>query len=337
MSDQHSQNFRTGEDSTPSSALSNESSKYYSMPETVAFHGMPYGVDWEYSRGEANHYLPVSEAWGRAHQYNPSAFPRTELKQMWSSFANSSTSNRKSERLWVHSSGSEGSAAWYFDRMTLDENLRKTDPRNGVFVGNLTEVGPVQTETDPIEGPATIQVTTASSLTKSWSSTSGWSAGGQAGISVGEGSKASLTGTFSYSRTTTESTDYAKSKQKTVSLSPASGEARWLVGRRAGGYYAGWFLYRYSCAGWANDQEGKTWEAFPVRRVFVKTPDHDFAATWHQRVINVDRLDYPTRKLYESYKNSPSATPEEESARLELFREVAPHVKEGPVSELSAE
>ncbi|MEU4970079.1 hypothetical protein [Streptomyces smyrnaeus] len=336
MPEKPSPHIETAKVSPRSTGLSSEATKYYSMPDLVTFHGVPEGANWSYPSSEANNLVLIDEAWSRAHQYNPAAFPQPMPKWWWHESFKLGCRYRDN-KLMLHGYGYERSAAECNGGMSMIDNLWKTDPRNGIFIGRLTEVGPVETEMDPTEGPATMEITTGFSRTRSWSTTRGWSAGGEIGISAGQAKTGSLAGNFSYSKSTTEGEDYSESSQKSFSVPVASGESRWLVGRRAGGYYAGWFLYRYA---FADDGSGgwriTTWDAFPVSRVFVKPPAHKFAATWHQRSFKLGALNPEAEKLYQSYKNSHYAAPEKGTAWQNFLREAEPHVKEEPAIEVPA-
>lgn len=254
----------------------------YEMPDKTVVDGLPYSVKWTGTRSEVNSVFPETEV----NEILRKEYP--ELKQKEKDKGLSPV-----DQMYLHGK----SGAWLMKEETRDwfgTGMQRmcVEYGNCKFIGKLAEAGPVAWESPPTNADVTSTYKFSAQSTRTNTTTSGWSIGGEIGATIGDSKKGgSGKASFTYSTSTTDSVANMTGYEQSHTVKYEAGSYKSLQMRAHGGKYVGYLAYRIP-----DTTRGGAYALMPVS-VFIKSPDSPAAVTINEKKINLSGLSGKLREL----------------------------------------
>ncbi|GGM71986.1 hypothetical protein GCM10012275_48130 [Longimycelium tulufanense] len=158
------------------------------------------------------------------------------------------------------------------------------------FVGKLEQEKPVVAQSIPLtngtQSPVTRSYTINTSEDRSRSETTGWTAGGSVNIGIMPkegGANGSVTGNFSYSKQTTDTTSFGKSTSESAMYLVQPGNKGWIDVRANADRYIGWLVMNYP-------NSNNSYMIFPIK-LDIKRAGAMAPVEWHAKEVRADPAD----------------------------------------------
>ncbi|WP_372404358.1 hypothetical protein [Streptomyces luteireticuli] len=159
-----------------------------------------------------------------------------------------------------------------------------------VFVGKLTKTAPVLAETNMIQGPTDIKITTSSSQTTTHTESSGWSVSGTIEGTIGvDGASMKRGGSFSYSRSSSDTNSYTQGGEVSYDRKVPGGKFGYDQMRVTGGEYTGFLVVAnnnldvFPVSGIVKGPGA--WPAITSNGVFIDDPNANSAAVQNAKKV----------------------------------------------------